>query len=122
MNLNWIKPHLTVENIVMVTMAICILILLFVVFKKKPEPVDHSGTITLLQEQIKILEVQNEGLKNKAADLWQKDSAIIKQYEDRIMSDYLTIRELKKRANEQIDNITAPSFDSDSIRGAFSNL
>ena len=99
------KQYLTAKNIIIVVMAVAIIILLFSVFKKKPEPVGHSGTITLLQEQIKILEAQNEDLKKKGDEQQAKDSALIKNYESRIWKDYQTIQQLKQKKDEKVIHI-----------------
>lgn len=89
------------KNIVMVIMAICLIILLFVVFKKKPEVINNSEAITILQEQNAILTRQNEALRKQADDQRRTDSVLIRKYEDRIYKDYRTIEELKNKRDEK---------------------
>lgn len=116
------KQYLTVKNIVMAVMAIAIIFLIVTVFKKSPEVVENSTAIEILKNQNSTLEKQLKELEQQSAAQRKWDSTLIKTYETRIYNDFKTIEQLKKKLSEKVNHINDPSFDSDSIRGAFSDL
>lgn len=105
------KKYLTTTNIVIALLVIgCII--LAIALMSKPQPVDNSAGLEVLQQQYQLIKQDNERLRADSAAIAgrltsakAKDSALLRQYEARILQDYRTIQQLKNRRDEKTDII-----------------
>lgn len=105
------NKYLTTKNIAIAVAVVCG-IAFFILLFSRPKVKDYS-------EAMKILKAQNEQLKKQLQDQQREydaiqlqtqeaireDSLKIAKYEQRVLSDYYTIQNLKKKRDEKISVI-----------------
>lgn len=116
------RKYLTPQNIAIAVLSIAVIVLIVILSQPKPKVVDNSAAVGILRAQLEQAQIQNAQLKKEGEESRKADSVRLANYEARIWKDHQTIQQLKAKRDEKITRIDSPSFDSDSIRGAFSDF